>query len=215
MIAKLSWVCTICSGLLWAGVAFAQNGFYGGYADRQQQLHGGPAPGTAWSKLAPVAKEEAAGGTLLYGGYRFREAFAVEAALSSLQTSSSLGLRLDPRSLLPGAAKALGGEQRPQSWSLDVFTQWAIQPALSLYGRLGYGSGDGRLLSGASASAEAGTRRSGREGFNYGIGLHYDLGRTLGLRLEYARYGFTLPGGELSKGLPESDQLAIGVQYRF
>ncbi len=212
MLARLGW-------LLFAAVsslAQAEGGFYSGYADRLQSVEGGLGLATPWSKLAPVAKQEAANSALFYGGYRFRAAFAVEAALSSHAATDRLGLRLDPRALLPGAPAPGRLEARPQSWNLDVYTNWVFQPSLSLYGRLGYGYQDPRATAWPSAGTDAyASRRSGREGFNYGIGLRYDLGRSLGLRLEYARYGFTLPGGELLNGLPESDQLSIGVQYRF
>ena len=58
--------------------------------------------------------------------------------------------------------------------------------------------------------------RKSRDGFNYGVGLRYDMNQSLGLRLEWSRfarigsentYAATLP--------PEVDQLSIGVQYRF
>ena len=200
--------------VLMSGAATAQNGFYSGYADRSQSLQGGPALATPWSMLAPVAKEESANSSLIYGGYRFRQAFAVEAAVSSHSSTHHLGLRLDPRTLLPGAGAPGALEQRPQTWNLDLFTNWAVQPSLSLYGRLGYGYQDPRSLS-SSALAETAARRGAREGFNYGFGLRYDRNRSLGLRLKYARYGFTLPGSELLNRLPEPDQLSIGVQYRF
>ncbi len=197
-----------------SGAAVAQNGFYSGYTDRSRSLQGGPALATPWSMLAPVAKEESANSALIYGGYRFREAFAVEAAVSSHTTTHKLGLRLDPRTLLPGAGVPGVLEQRPQTWNLDLFTNWSVQPSLSLYGRLGYGYQDPRAPASATLAETAG-RRSTREGFNYGVGLRYDLNRSLGLRLEYARHGFTLPGSELLNRLPETDQLSIGVQYRF
>lgn len=214
MNTKLGLCCAVLLGAGFCGAACAGNGFYTGFADRQVDLRGGRGLDTAWSKLAPVAQEEAANGSLLYGGYRFRDAFAIEAAVSSLSASHKLGLRLDPRALLPGSSVPGKLEQRPQNWNLDLFTNWALQPSLSLYGRLGYGYVDPRALS-APAADPVLARRGGREGFNYGVGLRYDMTRSLGLRLEYARYGFTLPGAELLNGLPETDQLSIGVQYRF
>jgi len=198
-----------------AGAASAQNGFYSGYSDRSQNVQDGPALATPWSMLAPVAKEESANGAVFYGGYRFRDAFAVEAAVSSLASMHQVGLRLDPRALMPGSGAPGRPEQRPQTWNLDLFTNWSVQPSLSFYGRLGYGYQDSRVQPQAALPDAAGSRRGVREGFNYGIGLRYDMTRALGLRLEYARYGFTLPGNELLNGLPETDQLSIGVQYRF
>jgi len=49
---------------------------------------------------------------------------------------------------------------------------------------------------------------------NYGLGLRYDFSPALGLRLEYAR--FTRFAGEsLSGFLPDSDQVQLGLQFRF
>jgi long-subunit fatty acid transport protein len=56
--------------------------------------------------------------------------------------------------------------------------------------------------------------RRNRDGVNYGLGLRYDMTPALGLRLEYARFN-RLPG-ELATGvMPESDQVQLGLQFRF
>jgi hypothetical protein len=45
--------------------------------------------------------------------------------------------------------------------------------------------------------------------------LRYILSQSLGLRVEYSRFG-RFAGETSSVGvLPESDQVTIGVQYRF
>ena len=49
---------------------------------------------------------------------------------------------------------------------------------------------------------------------NYGVGLRYDVTRTLGLRLEYARFG-RFAGESVNGLLPESDQVQFGMQFRF
>ena len=49
---------------------------------------------------------------------------------------------------------------------------------------------------------------------NYGVGLRYDVTHSLGLRVEYARFG-RFAGEMIGNGLPDSDQVSIGVQYRF
>lgn len=197
-----------------AAAALAQDGFYGGYADSRLNLQSGAGPYTAWSKLAPVAKEDAAGSSLLFGGYRWREHFAVEAALSGLSGGRAPGLRLDPTALLPGAPAAAAADARPQAWNVDVFTNWSVQPALALYGRLGYGYSDPKLIGTPSSGTDT-AKRNPRDGFNVGFGLRYDMTQSLGLRLEYARYGLPRFGAELGAPPPESDQLSIGVQYRF
>jgi opacity protein-like surface antigen len=194
--------------------AFAQDGFYGGYTDSRLNLQSGAGPYTPWSKLAPVAKEDAAGASLLFGGYRWRDHFAVEAALTGLSGGRAPGLRLDPTALLPGAPGVASADPRPQAWNVDVFTNWSVQPAFALYGRLGYGYSDPKLIATSSGSGDS-AKRNTRDGFNVGFGLRYDMTQSLGLRLEYARYGLPRFGAELGAPLPESDQLSIGVQYRF
>ena len=63
------------------------------------------------------------------------------------------------------------------------------------------------------ATLPAEPRRT-RDGVNYGLGLRYDFSPALGLRLEYAR--FTRFAGEsLSGFLPDSDQVQLGLQFRF
>ena len=62
-------------------------------------------------------------------------------------------------------------------------------------------------------ATSAGDPHRVHEGINYGLGLRYDVTHSLGLRVEYARFGrFT---GETLGGLPEADQVSIGVQFRF
>ena len=55
--------------------------------------------------------------------------------------------------------------------------------------------------------------RRNRDGMNYGVGVRYDLNSSLGLRLEYGRFGRL--SGEVGNGLPDSDQVSFGLQLRF
>ena len=48
---------------------------------------------------------------------------------------------------------------------------------------------------------------------NYGVGMRYDMNSALGLRLEYSRFGRF--AGEFGSSLPESDQVTLGVQFKF
>jgi opacity protein-like surface antigen len=105
------------------------------------------------------------------------------------------------------------GDVTAHAWNADVYTSWEFIRSLSLYGRFGYAQSDARPLF-AGASLVPDPRRQ-RDGVNYGVGLRYDVTHSLGLRVEYARFGRF--AGELigPNGLPESDQVSIGVQYRF
>ena len=104
--------------------------------------------------------------------------------------------------------------RRARTWNADVYTSWEFLRSLSLYGRLGYAQSETRPLF-SGASLVPGDPRRLRDGVNYGVGVRYDMSQALGLRVEYARFG-RFAGESSSVGvLPESDQVTIGVQFRF
>ena len=55
--------------------------------------------------------------------------------------------------------------------------------------------------------------RRQRDGVNVGVGLRYDMNPSLGLRVEYARFGRF--AGEVGATLPDTDQVSVGLQMRF
>jgi hypothetical protein len=188
-------------------------GFYGGISLRDRdgvespQAIFGKVP-ASWATLGgPVVDEGQR--TLLFGGYRLRKDVAVEASFNA-RDALNLGLGA------PGIGLALA-EPAARAWNLDLYTTWEMNPALSFYGRLGYGQQDPRSAALASATTVDARRPVGRDAVNYGVGLRFDFTRSLGLRMEYSRYrqGLSSPTDLLTSGLPDSDQLSIGVQFRF
>lgn len=201
-----------------AGAAGSPAGFYGGVLLRNAAVEGpglafGPTV-SAWTRYAPSVVDDAAHRTLLFGGYRFGNNLAVEAAFNSTDRYA-----LRPRDEAPlrrgvGLAPASGslapGNVGSWNWNVDVFTSWTFYRSVALYGRLGYGQAEGASTFGLAAPT---VDRRLRDGVNYGLGLRYDMNASLGLRLEYGRYGrFT---GDLASGLLESDQISVGLQFRF
>lgn len=188
-------------------------GFYGGISMRNAGQDGeGVKLGhlsSVWARFALPMADDAGSRALAYGGYRFANDLAVEAAVATSDRFS-----LQP--VMPGARRGVGlalvsdGESS-KAWNVDVYTSWEFKKSLSLYGRLGY------MQSEAATAYAPGfltdVRRPGRDGMNYGLGLRYDMSSALGLRLEYARFG-RLPG-DLTGVLPENDQLQFGLQFRF
>ena len=83
---------------------------------------------------------------------------------------------------------------------------------MALYGRLGYAQTESAPLAG-TAPLSVVTNHGLRDGMNYGVGVRYDMNSALGLRLEYSRFGRF--AGEFGTSLPESDQVTLGVQFRF
>ena len=192
---------------------YAQGGFYGGVSLRQGGADatgltlGGPT--LVWNRFVAPTGEDAAQQRLFFGGYRWKSDISVEAAFNSrdqyaLKTGSDrpagVGLGLVDTSM--------------RTWNADVYTSWEFLHSFSVYGRLGYAQNDSRPLF-SGASLVPGDPRRARDGVNYGVGLRYVLSQSLGLRVEYSRFG-RFAGESSSVGvLPESDQVTIGVQYRF
>lgn len=198
-----------------AMAASAQNAFYGGVSMRD---HGAESTGLmlgeqtlAWSRFTAPVADDANSRALVFGGYRWKNDLAVEAAFN---TVDKYALRPGTTGLVIGPGVGLSlGEVTTRSWNADVYTSWEMIRRLSLYGRLGYAQSDLRPLF-SGASLVQGDPRRQRDGVNYGVGLRYDVTHSLGLRVEYARFG-RFAGETIGSGLPESDQVSIGVQYRF
>jgi opacity protein-like surface antigen len=158
--------------------------------------------------VAP-AGDDAAQQTLLFGGYRWKSDIAVEAAFNSR----------DQYALKAGSDRPAGVglglvDASTRNWNADVYTSWEFLRSFSFYGRLGYAQSDSHPLF-SGASLVPGDARRIQNGVNYGVGLRYVLSQSLGLRVEYSRFG-RFAGESSSVGvLPESDQVTIGVQYRF
>jgi opacity protein-like surface antigen len=190
-------------------------GFYGGLSMRER---GTESEGLqfghislAWNKFTLPATEANGARTLAYGGYRWANDIAVEAAVASADRFA-----LNPDGIAGrrgmGLAFANATDAAPKSWNADVYTSWGFAKRLSLYGRLGFVQSEPAVnYSGTVAYSDV---RRNRDGVNYGVGLRYDVNPVLGLRLEYARYG-RLAGETMTGVLPDSDQLQFGLQFRF
>ena len=189
-------------------------GFYGGLSMRDR---GAESDGlqfghisSAWGKFTLPATEDHGTRALAFGGYRWANDIAVEAAVAS---ADRFALQPDVAGRQGmGFAFANSSEPAPKTWNADVYTSWGFAKQFALYGRLGYIQNEpaGNLPNSLVLSDVKRTR----DGVNYGLGLRYDVTRALGLRLEYARYG-RLAGEAASGLLPESDKVQLGVQFRF
>ena len=199
-------------------VAASATGFYGGVSLRDRAQEGvGLTIGNAssvWSRYAAPTVDDTSQRTLLFGGYRFSNDVAVEASLNTIDKYA-----LKPADAL-AAPRGVGlnfgpggsfGDAPNRTWNLDVYTSWTFYRAFALYGRLGYAQSDAPREVTAFTSGVPDIRRLG---VNYGVGLRYDMNSSLGLRLEYGRFGKF--AGEMGAGfLPDSDQVTFGVQFRF
>ena len=198
-----------------AATAFAQDGFYGGVSMRDHGAESGGLmlgdPPLAWSRFTTPVSDDADQRSLVFGGYRWKNDLAVEAAFN---TADKYALRPGRAALTVGPGLGLTlGDFATRTWNADVYTSWEVIRRLSLYGRLGYAQSDPRPFF-SGASLVQGDPRRQRDGVNYGVGLRYDVTHSLGLRVEYARFG-RFAGEMIGSGMPDSDQVSIGVQYRF
>lgn len=193
-------------------------GFYGGIAlggngPSGSGLSFGHLPPSEWSRFVSPATEDAGSRTLVFGGYRWRNELALEAAFATseryaLRRTDALG-RSGVGLVLPGFAD----DPTARNWNVDVFGSWNFWRSMSLYGRLGYAQSE-TVPGFAGMGGLQGEARRGRDGVNYGVGMRYDMTQSLGLKLEYARFG-RFPGETIGSSLPETDQLQLGLQYRF
>jgi len=199
-----------------------ESGFYAGISLRQNAADAGglaigKTSGLAWSRLTPVVADDTAARTLLFGGYRWTNDISVEAAMSSADKyalrplgsgtlGQGVGLKFGPGSTAGATDFA------SRSVNVDVVTSWNVYKAFALYGRMGYAQSDAPLVYSGLNSTVLDPRRN-RDGMNYGLGVRYDLNSSLGVRLEYGRFGRF--SGEVGNGLPESDQVSFGLQLRF
>ena len=189
-------------------------GFYGGLSMRDR---GAESEGlqfghisSVWNRFTSPAIEDQGARALAFGGYRWSNDIAVEAAVAS---SERFALTPDGAPGRRGMGLAFGQtSDAPKAWNADVYTSWGFAKKVSLYGRLGYTQSEpAPATSGTLAFSDV---RRNRDGVNYGVGLRYDVNRVLGLRLEYARYG-KLAGEAMTGVLPDSDQVQFGLQFRF
>lgn len=195
------------------------NGFYGGISLRDNATEGTAltfgSTNAVWNRYTTAAADDTASRALVFGGYRWRNDLAVEASFSSmdkyaLRPFDAAGVRRGV-GLTFGSSAGLA-DLPTRSWNVDLFTSWTFYRSLALYGRLGYGQSEVAPLFGVSPPALSDSRRL-RDGVNYGIGMRYDMNSALGLRVEYGRFGRF--AGEIGSGLPESDQVNVGLQLRF
>lgn len=204
-------IASLAAGSALGGVARAADapsaGFYGGIALRDGGAQQGVAIGNAGnlqrfgSPLGDVWASQA----LVFGGYRWRNELSLEAALGS-----GAGYRLPGRGGV-GLMLPQGYDQGARAWNLDVIGNWGFWRSFSLYGRLGYAQSDMAPQYGTSIASPIDRRP--RDGLSYGLGLRYDINRSLGLKLEYARIASQSDASSFA--LPDADQVQFGLNFRF
>ena len=117
-----------------APVALAQNGFYGGVAMRENGAESaglvlGNEP-LAWSRFSAPTADDTSQRSLLFGGYRWRNDVAVEAAVNTADKYSlQQGRPLPSFGSAPGLALSDGAAR---TWNADIYTSWEVIRSISL-----------------------------------------------------------------------------------
>lgn len=196
--------------------AVSSAGFYGGVALRDEGADAAGLRfghlGSAWGRFASPVSDDTARRALVFGGYRWANDIALEGSFS---TSERYALRPFDGAARRGIGLSLAGtpDVAAHGWNADVYTSWSFLKSFSLYGRLGYAQSDAGPAYALAALPPSESRRL-RDGVNYGVGVRYDVTPALGLRLEYARFS-RFAGETVTGPLPESDQVQLGMQFRF
>ncbi len=112
-----------------------------------------------------------------YVGYKINENFAVEAGAQSL-----------------GKFSVAGTDVKASAYNVSVLAGVPIDPKISVYGRLGYGS----LTATANGNSSADTNSA-----LYGAGARYQLNQNLAVRAEYTRLA------------SDTGTFGVGLQYSF
>ena len=187
-------------------------GFYGGIVLQEGARSTGVSLDGSGSRGLRAPGTDEASTRQVFGGYRWKNDLAVEAAFAR---SESYALRPFSASTPTGVGLALGGRDlAPQAaYNLDVFGSYTFLRSFALYGRVGYAQNE-PAGSGVTTLVAYPDARLVRDGVNYGLGLRYDMTRTLGVNLEYARFG-RFAFDSFGSTLPDNDQVRLGVQFRF
>ena len=114
-----------------------------------------------------------------YVGYKINENFAVEAGAQSL-----------------GKFSVAGTDVKASAYNVSVLAGVPIDPKISVYGRLGYGSLTATATANGNSSADTNSAL-------YGAGARYHLNQNLAIRGEYTRLA------------SDTGTFAVGLQYSF
>ena len=194
-----------------AGLGAAENaGWYGGFNI-----------GRSYAKIddARIARSLSAGGVTmtsirdddrdtaykLFGGYRFGSRVSLEGGYFDLRKSGFTATTLP--------SGTLSGDLRVRGANLDLLGLLPLRGGLAAFGRVGATRAQTRDTFTATGVVRVLEPTAATSATNYkiGVGLEYNLFRTLGVRAEAERYRIDDAVG--NRG--DIDLYSVGVQYRF
>ena len=143
------------------------------------------------------------------GGYRFRLGY---------QANRYLSIETDFREYGRSGANpfanpaSLSSAFRSTGFGVDAVATIPFWSKFSLYGRFGAFRGDARPVFAPYTTALMSDSGRSSTRMRYGLGMGYDITRAFAIRAEFDRFS------PMSHPLPtdtESDQISVGVQWRF
>jgi OOP family OmpA-OmpF porin len=143
-----------------------------------------------------TGKDESDSGYKIFGGYRFNQTWAAEAAYTNLG---------DATVSFPGAS----AKGEASSWSLAAVGTLPLSGGFSLLGKLGVTENKFKT-SGSAAGANA---TKNKTDMLWGIGASYAFSPRVSARLEWEDYGKF--GDQNTTGRAKADMLSVSVVYGF
>ena len=134
-------------------------------------------------------------------GYKYSRYLAVEGEFNDFARSP------DPFS----SPASLSSSFRSTGFGVDTVATLPLW-GMSFYGRMGAYRGDSRTGFGAYSTSLLGDNAARGTRWRYGLGMRYDLTKSLGVRAEVERYS---PLGASLASETDADQVSIGVSWRF
>ena len=151
---------------------------------------------------APAAFRAADSGYRLKLGYKYSRYLSVESEFVDFGTPADLFTS-------PGN---LASAFRSTGFGIDTVATLPLWRSFSFYGRMGAYHGDARNAFAAYSTSLLGDGASHGTRWRYGLGVRYEFTKALGIHAELERYS---PLGSPIAGEPDSDQVSVGVAWRF
>jgi OOP family OmpA-OmpF porin len=152
-----------------------------------------------------INRDSSSTGFKLYGGYRIKPEFAIEAAYSNLG-KETFNWRYS-------ANESGAGDIKLQAVSLSAVGTLPLKKGFDLFGKIGIAQVKGKYHESWSQPgyAENIDINKSKAVANYGVGVVYNIDQHLGVRAEYEGFGKVKAAGLGTK----SQLLSVGLTYQF
>ena len=156
--------------------------------------------------MTTIEDDDSDVGYKLFGGYKFNKHFALEGGYFNLGKFGFTANTTAPGSALTGSGKF-------QGLNLDLVGILPFTEKFSAFGRAGYIYTEAKdTFSGTGAVTVSNPNPTEKDGgYKYGVGVQYDLTRSLGLRAEWERY--RVSDAVNNKG--DVDMFLVGLVFMF